>query len=208
MNELFYVLGAVLVLMAVVLSFLGMRSENFPGSRGVFLGGLALMIMLVLGTGAWAISLAREEADHRSHEFEEFFAEQEAGEAAEPNEPAEPTEPSKPDKPAEPGEEEPIDTEPPKDALELTSPAAGDLIFSPDSLEASAGEVALAYTNPSPVPHNIAIEDGGKTVAESETVTEGDSATATANLDAGTYVFYCAIPGHRESGMEGELTIK
>ncbi|MDQ3571773.1 MAG: plastocyanin/azurin family copper-binding protein [Actinomycetota bacterium] len=199
MNELFYVLGGVLVLMAVVLSFLGLRSENFPGSRGALAGGLTLMTVIVLGTCAWAIGLAREEADHRSHEFEEFFAEQEAEEATEEEEPV---------APAERAEEEPVDTEPSKDAIEVTSPEAGDLIFNPDSLEAAAGEVALAYTNPSPVPHNIAIENDGKALAESETVTEGDSATATANLDAGTYVFYCAVPGHRESGMQGELTVE
>ena len=27
------------------------------------------------------------------------------------------------------------------------------------------------------------------------------------NLAAGKYVFYCTVPGHREAGMQGNLTV-
>ena len=39
-------------------------------------------------------------------------------------------------------------------------------------------------------------------------MTGGDSAAATAELDPGEYIYYCSIPGHRESGMEGTLTVE
>jgi uncharacterized cupredoxin-like copper-binding protein len=28
------------------------------------------------------------------------------------------------------------------------------------------------------------------------------------NLKAGTYTFYCQVPGHRAAGMSGTLTVK
>jgi uncharacterized cupredoxin-like copper-binding protein len=27
-------------------------------------------------------------------------------------------------------------------------------------------------------------------------------------LEAGEYVFYCSLPGHRSGGMEGEITVR
>jgi plastocyanin len=192
MNDLFYVFGIALTIMALVVAFVGMRMESFP-SKPVMIGTLGLMAFLVVGSAAFGVSLAREEHEHREEEIFEYREEQ----AAEVEEGAEPT------------DEEPTDEEPVQGGdLALTSPEAGDLIFEPEALEAEAGEVVLTYTNPSEVPHNVAIEAGEETLAQSETVTGGSSADATAELEPGDYVFYCSIPGHRESGMEGDLTVK
>jgi uncharacterized cupredoxin-like copper-binding protein len=32
--------------------------------------------------------------------------------------------------------------------------------------------------------------------------------TFTADLKAGTYIFYCQVPGHEQAGMKGTLTVK
>lgn len=192
MSELFYVFGIGLTLLAFLVAFGGMRMEKFP-SPMAFRVGLAVMGVFVVGASAFAIVLSREEKEERVEEIEAFRAEEEA--AAEEGQASESDEPSD----VEPVEEE---------ALALTSPDAGDLIFDPTTLEAVAGAVTINYTNPSEVPHNVAIEDGSETVAQGETVTGGDSAPATADLDPGEYVYYCSIPGHRESGMEGSLTVE
>ena len=88
MTDLFYVFGGALTLMALVLSFLGLRTEGFPGTRSLQVGVVALMGLLVVGSCSFAIALAREEADHRAHEVAEFEEEQAAEEEeAAPGEP-------------------------------------------------------------------------------------------------------------------------
>ena len=60
--------------------------------------------------------------------------------------------------------------------------------------------------NDSGIPHNVEVEGNG--VEElSDTITEG-STELMASLEAGEYEFYCAVPGHREGGMEGTLTVE
>ena len=36
----------------------------------------------------------------------------------------------------------------------------------------------------------------------------GGSKTLSLNLKPGTYKFYCSVPGHRQAGMEGTLTVQ
>jgi plastocyanin len=81
------------------------------------------------------------------------------------------------------------------------------LAFDKDSLTAKAGKVTIDFNNPAPIPHNVVIEEDGKELAGFEPITESEE-TASADLKAGTYTYYCSVPGHREAGMEGELTVK
>jgi len=84
----------------------------------------------------------------------------------------------------------------------------GALAFTETELTATAGPNTVEFDNPSSTPHNVYIEDdGGEVVAETETVT-GENTTASAELEAGTYTYYCDIPGHREGGMEGTLNVE
>jgi plastocyanin len=84
-------------------------------------------------------------------------------------------------------------------------PAA--LAFDKESLTAKAGKVTIDFDNPSAIPHNVVIEEDGKELAGFEPITEGEQ-SATADLKAGSYTYYCSVPGHREAGMEGTLTVK
>jgi uncharacterized cupredoxin-like copper-binding protein len=84
----------------------------------------------------------------------------------------------------------------------------GNLAYTTTSASAKAGKVTIDFNNPQGLQHDVAIEDSsGKTVAQTELVAEGEDSTA-ATLKPGTYTFYCSVPGHREAGMEGTLTVK
>ena len=41
-----------------------------------------------------------------------------------------------------------------------------------------------------------------------EIVKDGGTSTVEAEVQAGEYTFYCSVPGHREGGMEGTLTVE
>ena len=90
----------------------------------------------------------------------------------------------------------------------MTSPEDGSLEFEPPRLAAEAGTITLAYDNPSPITHNIFLQDTEETViAESESIAEGE-VEISAELPPGEYFYYCDIPGHRDGGMEGTLTVQ
>jgi plastocyanin len=92
------------------------------------------------------------------------------------------------------------------ETISLAAPEDGSLVFEPSELSAAAGEVTIELDNPASVPHAVAIEGNG--VEETSDTVTGDSATLTANLEAGEYTFYCPVTGHREAGMEGTLTVE
>ena len=47
-----------------------------------------------------------------------------------------------------------------------------------------------------------------KKSAHTELVANGKAVATIGDLKPGTYTFYCTVPGHREAGMEGTLTVE
>jgi plastocyanin len=92
-------------------------------------------------------------------------------------------------------------------SLKLTADPNNGLSFNTDQLSAKPGQVQLTMTNPASLPHNISLEGKGVD-EEGKTVQDGGTSQVEADLKPGTYTYYCSIPGHRESGMEGTLTVK
>ena len=90
---------------------------------------------------------------------------------------------------------------------ELTIPATAQLAYETATAEAEAGSLTIKSPNPSATPHNIAI-DGGGLDEKGEVVQDGGVSEITVDVKAGEYAFYCSVPGHREGGMEGVLTVK
>ena len=89
--------------------------------------------------------------------------------------------------------------------LQLAADPDGALAFDKTTLDAPAGTVTIDLTNDSSVPHNVEVEGNG-VEAKSDTVT-GEATSVTVDLESGTYEFYCAVPGHKEAGMEGTLNV-
>jgi plastocyanin len=75
----------------------------------------------------------------------------------------------------------------------------------PDSL--SAGEATIALDNQAGVVHNVAFEgvDGGEPIVEAE---GSETATGEVEVESGELTYFCSVPGHREAGMEGTLTVE
>jgi plastocyanin len=192
-ETLFYVFGIALVLSALALSALGLRSESFPPSQIVVAGVVAYFVALVGATATFAVLNARDEQRKRDAEQVEAAATVPAG-----GEQTTTTTGTTTTTEAAKGGGE---------TVKVSSPADGSTVYEPSKLTAKAGSVTIDYDNPSPVDHSIAIEGGGETLDESE-IAAGTTLTASADLEPGRYVYYCTVPGHREAGMVGTLTVK
>ena len=84
----------------------------------------------------------------------------------------------------------------------------GQLAYTTTTATAKAGDVTIDFNNPQALEHDVAIEgSSGKIVGQTELVGEG-STSAPVKLKPGTYHYFCTVPGHREAGMEGTLTVK
>lgn len=93
-------------------------------------------------------------------------------------------------------------------AVDIEADPSGQLAFTSDSASAKAGKVTVNFTNTSPVPHDVRIESsGGEELGGTEVISES-SESATVDLKPGEYTYFCSIPGHRQAGMEGTLTVK
>jgi len=91
--------------------------------------------------------------------------------------------------------------------ISLSSPADGSFAYDRESLETKAGSVTINYDNPATLSHDVVVEDStGTELGKTDLVSEGTTST-TIELEPGTYTYYCDVPGHREGGMEGTLTV-
>jgi plastocyanin len=89
----------------------------------------------------------------------------------------------------------------------ISAPADGSLSFDQSSVSTKAGSVTINFDNPASLSHDVKVEDSsGNQLGGTDLVSQG-TASATVDLQPGTYTFYCDVPGHREGGMEGTLTV-
>jgi plastocyanin len=92
--------------------------------------------------------------------------------------------------------------------LKFEADPGGDLAYTTTTASAKAGNVTVDFNNPQALTHDVKVEDAqGEEVGGTELIASGED-SATVALKPGTYTFFCSVPGHREAGMEGTLTVK
>jgi plastocyanin len=99
-------------------------------------------------------------------------------------------------------------TSSPSTALSLEANPEGQLKYETKSLTAKAGTVSIDFTNMSSVGHNVSVENEAQSVLGATPTFSGGHKTLTLNLKPGTYTFFCSVPEHRQTGMEGTLIVK
>jgi len=203
---LFYVFGIAAAVSAVVVTFVGLKVQNFPGRA------LPLVILwfafLVGGATTFSVLHAQDEEEHKAHELahanEVFEAE---GHEAPGSHGAAEAEESGEAEGHEEGGGAPEEASGPGGTLKLAADPTA-IAYDKPELSSAPGKVTIDFKNPAPVAHDVAIEsEAGEELVASETIAEGETSVST-ELAPGTYTFFCTVPGHREAGMEGPLTVK
>ncbi|MGD9711597.1 MAG: cupredoxin domain-containing protein [Thermomicrobiales bacterium] len=88
------------------------------------------------------------------------------------------------------------------DAVEIVSL---DIYFDPSEVTIPADtDVTFQLRNDGAAPHNFSIDELDISIDQAP----GEAHEIVINSPAGTYEFYCNVPGHREAGMVGTLTVE
>src|SRR5215216_500349 len=203
-GDFFFVIGIVLVIAAAVLAFVGIRgSERFPPNRAMLVGGTALFAAIVATTLAFAVVKSEDEQKERNEELAKVEEQPSNEGEAQPATPG-----GQPQASAGGNQQAPSTAGGQAETLDVASPADGSLVFQPNGLEAKPGNLTINYDNPSQVPHSIAVATAnGNVLGETQPATGGTQTLDVPDLAPGKYIFYCTVPGHREAGMQGDLTV-
>jgi plastocyanin len=201
----FHVVGIMLAAWAVIVAALGTFRQDFPGKGGGEKVVIAISVVLVVGAIGTAIGSSGEEKPKGSEQAGAANKNGKEGSGA----PAQGGTPA-PSTGAPAGQSPPAGKTPPAgqtaQTLQLAANPTGQLSFDKTTLAAKAGLVRIVLSNPAPVPHNISLEGAGVN-QQGKTVPKGGTSQVSVKLKPGNYTFYCSVPGHRQAGMQGTLTV-
>ncbi|HET6999323.1 MAG TPA: plastocyanin/azurin family copper-binding protein [Solirubrobacterales bacterium] len=207
-NEtLFYVFGIGTAISAVLVSFVGLKVKSFPGRAFPIV--ILWFAILVGGATTFSVLHAQDEEHHKEAELEHANEVFEAEGHEEPGSKAaaEAEESGEAEHAEEAGGEAAPAAKGPGGTLQLAADPSA-LAYDKKELMSKPGKVTIDFTNPAALEHDVAIEDkAGEELAGSELISESET-TVSADLANGTYTFFCTVPGHREAGMEGTLSVK
>ncbi len=212
----FYVAGGLLVVWALFVSMaIGMRRPSFPAGQGQQRAVMAVTAVLVLLAVSMAVVVSGGEksgsanaASTQSTETTSSTKAEGQGASTSPSEKVESqSESGSASSPAATtGTPAPPSSPAAASKLSLSAEPGGQLAYNTKTLTAKAGTVSIVMSNSSPLEHNVTVAEGSKVLGATPTFA-GGSKTLTLKLKPGTYTFYCSVPGHRQAGMEGKLTV-
>lgn len=192
----FYIAGGLLVAWALLLGVgIGMRRSDFPANEGQQRGVIAITVVLVLAAVSMAVVTSGGSKRETASATPPSTTTTETAGTPATTSTAQP--------PATTGTSAPEGT---TTSLNLAANPEGQLSYNTKQLSAKAGTVTITMANASPVEHNVTIAEGTKVLGATPSFA-GGSKTVTLKLKPGKYTFFCSVPGHRQAGMEGTLTV-
>ena len=180
----YYVIAIVIAVGAIVLSAIGLTREDFPptarAGRAVMAGTLLLVVAGVIAL------LATTHVEHPREEAAEAAAEEKAVEerASRPRVARRPGRPS-------------------------TSPRTSSRSRWRAASSSRPVRYTFAVANEGAIQHDLAIE-GDQLDEEPKTklIDAEERAPLEVDLPPGKYKFYCTVPGHEQSGMKADVTVR
>lgn len=181
----FFIAAGVLVVWVVLLSLYGIRSGAFPASRLQGRAAVVITAALIVTTAALAVATAKTPPG--APPYNTGVTTDGVGPVLTPVSSVAPA------------------TSGP---LQLSANPSGELRYNTDTLTTTTTHVVIVFTNHSPLQHNVTVANSAGKVLGATPTFIGGTKTLTLNLPPGTYVFYCSVPGHRQAGMQGTLTVR
>lgn len=81
---------------------------------------------------------------------------------------------------------------------------ATEFAFSPKTISTTSGSKTFELKNKGSIEHDLKIDALN---IHTGSVPPGGTQSATGDVRPGSYEFYCTVPGHKEAGMTGTLTV-
>jgi uncharacterized cupredoxin-like copper-binding protein len=182
----YYVLAATSVVWALVLTGIGLTRPNFPPTEGRARALMGFAVFLAVAT--MGVLVASTNVEHPREEAAKAAAEHKGAEQQNAKQPPATGESGSATKRVSVTEKE------------FSIQIQGGTDLKPASYE-------FAVDNAGKIPHDLAVEGNG---AEKKTplLDPGKKGGLKVALKPGKYRFYCTVPGHAQSGMDDEVTVR